>query len=54
MKKVYLTPVVEVMNARVEKGFGTSGGSVTPSRPDEPWHGVDQSNYVAPTGLQFD
>lgn len=31
VKKAYMTPMVEVMNARVEKGFAGSGsGHVTP------------------------
>lgn len=30
VKKAYMTPMVEVMNARVEKGFAGSG-SVTPT-----------------------
>ena len=34
VKKAYMTPMVEVMNARVEKGFAGSGsGHVTPT-PD--------------------
>ena len=33
-KKVYMTPMLEVMNARVEKGFAGSGeGNLTDSEP---------------------
>lgn len=33
-KKNYLSPMVEIMNARVEKGFAGSGsGSTTPTDP---------------------
>ncbi len=34
MKKAYLAPMVEVMNARVEKGFAGSGSSSHGG-----WHG---------------
>ena len=33
-KKSYLSPVVEIMNARVEKGFQTSGDPVNPNTPN--------------------
>ena len=45
-KKVYMTPMLEVMNARVEKGFAGSGD-----------HLVDPEESVNPSGThtgQFD
>jgi hypothetical protein len=38
VKKAYMTPMVEVMNARVEKGFAGSG-SVTPTPGPTPGDG---------------
>ena len=29
-KKIYMVPMVEIMNARVEKGFQASSGSTNP------------------------
>lgn len=29
-KKNYMSPMVEILNARVEKGFQVSGGGTTP------------------------
>ena len=42
-KKVYMTPMLEVMNARVEKGFAGSGDSLVdnmePVNPSNPGTG---------------
>lgn len=36
-KKAYLAPMVEVMNARVEKGFAGSGSApINPNDPTQP------------------
>lgn len=53
-KKAYLAPMVEVMNARVEKGFAGSG---TPSGQD-PFDGtghiINGVNMTMNTNIDFD
>lgn len=51
-KKAYLAPMVEVMNARVEKGFAGSG---TPSGQN-PWetHIINGVNMTMNTNPDFD
>ena len=52
-KKAYLAPMVEVMNARVEKGFAGSG--TTPSGQN-PWevHIINGVNMTMNTNPDFD
>lgn len=54
-KKSYLSPVVEIMNARVERGFQTSGGSTNPNTPniDGNLEGKDPSTEIN-VGDDFD
>lgn len=49
MKKAYLAPMVEVMNARVEKGFAGSASS-----SDDRWHGQNTDAVRAIARPQFD
>ena len=53
-KKSYLSPVVEIMNARVERGFQTSG-AVNPNTPniDGGLEGKDPSTEIN-IGSDFD
>lgn len=49
-KKNYLSPVVEIMNARVEKGFQMSGDSDDPTlnlelEPEEEGNDYDWSSF---------
>lgn len=51
-KKVYMTPMLEVMNARVEKGFagsGESGDALIPLEPVDP-----NSTGTTHSGLDLD
>lgn len=51
MKKAYLAPMVEVMNARVEKGFAGSGSS----SQGNGWHGQNTDAIRAAAARpQFD
>lgn len=48
VKKAYMTPMVEVMNARVEKGFAGSG-SVTPTPgPGQQGDGTGRTTMPTP------
>lgn len=56
MKKAYLAPAVEVMNARVEKGFAGSGntsGNVGKD-PQNPYYGTFQRTMSAADFHNFD
>lgn len=44
MKKIYEKPIVEVMDARVEKGFAGSGNT-----PEQDNHGDEAYNYGTTT-----
>lgn len=48
-KKNYLTPMIEIMNARVEKGFQTSGTTDpelnTTLEPREPGTEIDMNDF---------
>lgn len=51
-KKVYMTPMLEVMNARVEKGFAGSGDSLVDTETVNPTENPGTGN--SHTGLDLD
>ena len=54
-KKAYLAPMVEVMNARVEKGFAGSGSTPSGTDPfDGTGHIINGVNMTMNTNPDFD
>ena len=53
-KKAYLAPMVEVMNARVEKGFAGSGTTPSGNPFDGTGHIINGVNMTMNTNIDFD
>ena len=54
-KKAYLAPMVEVMNARVEKGFAGSGSTPSGQDPFDPTgHIINGVNMTMNTNTNID